>query len=176
MKIVRNILVLICLLAASAAFGCNTQTVTISEPTPEPTPTPAYTVDEKGNAIKPDGWALPKTTEKEKNLSKRKEKYQDGETAIVTVASYSIEYGEAHRVDFEEPYKQTGMTSVISRVEELSVGTGKVFCYVYWLVPYRDGHAIPTTTKAKLCDMDGDGKYELRGTGFGIVTVPDWAK
>lgn len=172
----RIILTSICLWLSSFALGCSTQTISVAEPTPDATPTPAYSTDDKGNAIKPGGWELPKTKAKEKGFSKRIGKYQDGTPANVTVASYNIEYGQAHRVEFEEPSKMTGMISVISRVEELSVGKGKVFCYVYWLVPYKNDKAIPVTTKAKLCDMDGDGKYELRGSGFGVDIVPDWAK
>lgn len=174
MRFNEYLLTLLCF-AAVAAIACNTQK-TINEPSPEPTPAPTFSSDEKGNGIKPDGWELPKTSAKEKVVSKRVEKYQDGSTAKVKVASYYIEYGEAHRVEFEEPSKLTGRMSVISRVEELSVGKGRVFCYVYSLVPYENGHAIPMTTKAKLCDMNGDGKYELRGSGFGTVTVPDWAR
>ena len=176
MILVRNILTSLCIWTAGFAFGCSTQTSTLIEPTPEPTPAPAYSTDEKGNGIKPGGWELPKTTSNGKDVSRLIGKYQDGTTANVRVASYYIEYGEAHRVEFDEPSTQTGKMSVISRVEELSIGKGRVFCYVYWLVPYENGHAIPMTTKAKLCDMDGDGKYELRGSGFGVVTVPDWAK
>ena len=61
----------------------------------------------------------------------------------------------------------------------MSVRKGPVFCYVFSFSPFDDegmGAEMAVTSRIKYCDMDGDGKYELKGNGLGRILVPDWAR
>ena len=76
---------------------------------------------------------------------------------------------------YDDPNKNNGNGSKIFKVEEYSVGRGKVFCYVYSISLISGGHPIAAATNLRHCDMDGDGIFELRGNGW-VATVPEWAK
>ncbi len=146
----------------------------------EPTTTAANTKGESGNEYKSTGWELPHPVAERKDRSEKDMQSQDGQKVKVSVVSYSISTDKENRTILSGPAYPGGMASVITHVDELSVGRGKVFCYVYSITPFTDegrGEAMAVTSKIKFCDVDGDGKYELRGDGlFGVIKVPDWAK
>ncbi|MEP6848362.1 MAG: hypothetical protein ABI999_05860 [Acidobacteriota bacterium] len=146
---------------------------------PAATATPATQKDEHGNFINPDGWTLPVIKETNKEKSTRIEKHQDGTTVKVSVVSYSIATDPDHRVVLEGPFRPGGQASVITSVAELSGRDGKAFCFIYTFSPFTDegrGEEMTVIAKSRLCDMDGDGKFELKGDGLGAVVVADWAK
>ncbi len=145
----------------------------------EPTATAANTKDENGNEYNSTEWELPQPVAERKDKSEKDLQYKDGQKVKVSIVSYFTSTKKEDRRILSGPFHPGGMAPVITAVEELSVGRGNVFCYVYSITPFTDegrGDAMAVTSKIKFCDVDGDGKYELRGNGFGVITVPDWAK
>jgi hypothetical protein len=66
----------------------------------------------------------------------------------------------------------------ISDVRELSGRDGKVFCYEYGASLFArnsNANGFSTATSYRLCDYDGDGKYEFNGSGYGFP-IPDWVR
>jgi len=179
MKLKRCSLAFLSLIIPMLWIGCNGDASPERSATPTVSPTPTITTDDKGNSINPEGWKLPVTMPEKKERSTRIGKYQDERTIRVDVVSYSVKTDKEHRIIFEGPYRPGGQASVITHVDELSVGGGKVFCFIYWFSPFTNeglGDEIGVTSAYKFCDMDGDGKYELKRNGFGMPIVPNWAK
>ena len=177
--IMRLALYLTFLFVASSFFGCRNNAITEQPVTPDPATTPAIAQDENGNSINPDGWTLPVTTPVKKDKFTWIRKYQDGRNVKVNVLSYSVDKYSDKRVILEGPHRPGGNAIVLTRVDELSVRGGKIFCFIYSVSPFTKeglGELIAVTSKYKFWDMDGDGKYELKGDGLGPVTVPNWAK
>ena len=88
------------------------------------------------------------------------------------VAEAALPYSEGG--DYKDYYEWR-----IYHVRELSGRDGKIFCYEYSASLFmRGGDAnsgMTTATSYRLCDYDGDGKYEFNGSGYKF-TVPDWVK
>ena len=149
------------------------------QPQAPDSPAATITKDDKGNSINPEGWTLPSVIAERKDKSTRQEKYQDGTTVKVGVLSYPAKTDREHRTILDGSYRPGGQASVVTRVNELSVRGGRVFCFIYWFSPFENegrGNEIGVTSAYKFCDMDGDGKYELKGNGLGLPIVPNWAK
>ncbi|HCA58485.1 MAG TPA: hypothetical protein DEP46_10915 [Blastocatellia bacterium] len=155
------------------------ETAAVAEPTAEPTRTPLppnVRKDSDGNLIKPDGWAIqeiiPKDTWKQKATGKTKK----GRTVIYNVLTITPEgWPVAEAGSPIEPQFEWR----ISHVSELSGRDGKIFCYEYGARLYgrnsNGNSAMATATSYRLCDYDGDGKYEFNGNLYPLI-VPEWVK
>jgi len=163
---------------ASEALHTN-QTKVVTETTPVPTRTPLppnVSEDADGNLIKPDGWPIQEIIPKETRRRPETGKTKKGRTVIFNVLSITPEGRPvAEAVSPNESDKEWR----IYEVDELSGRDGKIFCYVYGVTLFpRNGNSngFATASGYRLCDYDGDGKYELNGFIYPKLTVPDWVK
>ena len=147
---------------------------TLSEPTPTPN---LVRKDAEGNLIKDDGWEIQHIVPKQTERSWSKGKTRGGRTVRVRVVTLQP----------ESPVLATGLPphSIgslewrITEASELSGTAGKIFCYQYAARPFdKDivGNGVASITRYRLCDYDGDGKFEFNGWGFNTLVVPDWIK
>ncbi|MGD9587726.1 MAG: hypothetical protein AB7Q37_08460 [Pyrinomonadaceae bacterium] len=156
-----------------------------AEPTAAPTRTPLppnVRKDADGNLIKPDGWPIQEIIPKETRRRPETGKTRKGRTVIFNVLLITPEGRPV--AEAASPYSEKGAYAdyyewQISYVRELSGRDGKVFCYEYWASLFgKNGNAntaVTTATSYRLCDYDGDGKYEFKGWIYPI-TIPDWVK
>jgi hypothetical protein len=156
-----------------------------TEPTAAPTRTPLppnVRKDSEGNLIKPDGWPIQEIIPVDTWTRKMTGKTKKGRTVIYNASSITPEgrpVAEAatrysQNGAFEDVYERR-----ISSVSELSGRDGKIFCYEYAASLFsrnpNDNFGMTTATFYRLCDYDGDGKYEFNGFLYPL-TVPEWVK
>lgn len=144
---------------------------------PPRTPLPAnIRKDGEGNLINPDGWPIQEIITKEAKRRSEIGKNKSGKRIIYSVLSVTPEGRPVSEAasPVEDYYEWR-----INSVRELSGHGGKVFCYEYGASLFsRNGNensGMATGTSYRLCDNDGDGKYEFQGDGFKL-TIPDWVK
>lgn len=150
---------------------------------PPRTPLPANVrKDADGNLIKPDGWPIQEIIPEETRKRTETGKTRKGRIMIFNVLSITPQGRPV--AEAAAPYSENGVYIDhfewrISHVRELSGRDGKVFCYEYGASLFgRNGNgnsAMTTATSYRLCDYDGDGKYEFNGSGY-RWTVPDWVQ
>ncbi len=164
----------------------NTNEIKVAaEPTPAPTRTPLppnVREDADGNLIKADGWPIQKIIPKETRQRRETGKTEKGRTVIYNVRSITP---EGHPVaESASPYSENGAYENfyewrIRWLGELSGHDGRIFCYQYEATLFTKNMgpegAVATATSYRLCDYDGDGKYESNGSGYGFP-IPDWVK
>lgn len=138
--------------------------------------------DADGNLIKPDGWPIqeiiPEETRKRTEIGKtRKGRHVIYNVVLITPQGRAV-------AEAAPPYSENGVYIDhfewrIRYVRELSGRDGKIFCYEYEASLFgrngNDNSGMTTATSYRLCDYDGDGKYEFNGSGY-KWTVPDWVK
>ncbi len=157
----------------------------VAEPTAAPTRTPFPSnvrEDADGNLIKADGWPIQEIIPEETSRTKQTGKTKNGRTVIYNVLSITPAGGPEGRPIAEAiPAYSASTESRISNVSELSGSDGKVFCYVYRASLFAKvkranaNSALASSTYYRLCDYDGDGKFELKG--FKIrFPIPNWVK
>lgn len=132
--------------------------------------------DADGNLIKPDGWPIQEITPQETRRMTEAGKTSKGRIVLFNVLSVTPQGRPAtEAISPAESYYEWR----INHVRELSGRDGKVFCYVYWASLFmRNGNAnsaMSTATSYRLCDYDGDGKFEFNGDGYKF-TIPDWVR
>lgn len=172
--------------AVNEPTATNESTVAV-EPTAAPTRTPLppnVQEDAEGNLIKPDGWPIQEIIPKETRRMTAAGKTRKGRTVIYNEVLITPEGRPIAQA--AGPYSENGKSLEssyewrISTVSELSGRDGKIFCYDYAASLFgRNGDAnsaVATATSYRLCDYDGDGKYELNGFIYPLITIPDWVK
>jgi len=159
----------------------NLTTETPNAATRTPLP-PNVRKDADGNLIKPDGWPIQEIIPNETRKRTETGKTRKGRLVIYTVLLITPQGRPV--AEAAPPYSENGVYIDhfewrISHVRELSGRDGKVFCYEYGASLFsRNGDAnsgMTTATDYRLCDYDGNGKYEFNGSGY-KWTVPDWVK
>jgi len=161
------------------------ETAAVAEPTAEPTRTPLppnVREDADGNLIKADGWPIQEIVPEETSRTKQTGKTKNGRTVIYNVLSITPAGGpEGRPIAGAIPAYSASTEWRISNVSELSGSDGKVFCYAYQASLFariksaNANSAMATATSYRLCDYDGDGKYEFNGNLYPLK-VPDWVK
>lgn len=159
------------------------ETAAVAETTPAPTRTPLppnVRKDSEGNLIKPDGWPIQKIIPKDTWKRKATGKTKKGRTVIYNELSITPEgrpVAEAALPYSEEGVPENYYIWRIFSVSELSGRDGKIFCYAYSASLFDRAHnlGVATATLYRLCDYDGDGKYELNGFLYPLI-VPEWVK
>lgn len=158
---------------------------TIAEPSAIPTRTPFPTnvrKDAYGNLIKADGWPIQQIIPKETRRRTETGKTKKGRTVIYNVLLITPEGRPV--AEAAVPYSENGAFEDLYEwriyyVRELSGSDGKVFCYEYGasLFTRNDNHnsGVATATSYRLCDYDGDGKFEYNGQDA-TVAIPNWVK
>jgi hypothetical protein len=150
-------------------------------PTRTPLP-PNVRKDSGGNLIKPDGWPIQEIIPADTWTRKMTGKTKKGRT--VTYNASSITPQGRPVAEAATPYSQNGAFEDvyewrISYVRKLSGRDGKIFCYEYAASLFsrnpNDNFGMTTATFYRLCDYDGDGKYEFNGQKA-IFDVPDWVE
>lgn len=144
---------------------------------PPRTPLPAnIRKDGEGNLINPDGWPIQEIITKEAKRRSEIGKNKSGRRIIYSVLLITP---EGHPVSEAASPVEDYYEWRINSVSELSGRDGKVFCYEYGASLFtRNGNensGMATGTSYRLCDYDGDGKYEFNGGGFKF-SIPDWVK
>lgn len=152
--------------------SCSQKQQASNEIVPTPTPSP-ISEDENGNAINRDGWRIPVLEDEKKEKGTRKEIQEDGTELVIR----TIEYRPIVRVVADLPPHGRDADWMITQVTELSFKSQRPFCYEYSASPFiRGGNGIGVTVRYRICDYDGDGIYEFKGSGFRRTIVPAWAK
>ena len=158
------------------------ETSNISEPSVTPTWEPYATPpgvykNADGDLINPTGWEIQEIDPEKTRRYTKTGKTKKGRTVIYSVLSISLANRVASTAIFpEEPYFEWR----IRHVDELSGADGKVFCYEYEATLFsRNGNentAMATATSYRLCDYDGDGKFEFNGDVYPEYIIPNWVK
>lgn len=132
--------------------------------------------DADGNLIKPDGWPIQEIIPQETRRRTETGKTRKGRIVIFNVLSITPQGRPVSEAvsPVESHYEWR-----ISSIGELSGRDGKIFCYEYGASLFgrnvNGNSAMMTATSYRLCDYDGDGKYEFNGSGYKF-TIPDWVK
>lgn len=152
----------------------NVATETPTAPTRTPLP-PNVRKDADGNLIKPDGWPIQEIIPKETRRRTETGKTRKGRTVIYNVLSITPQNRPVTEAISPD---DTFYEWRISHVDELSGRDGKIFCYEYSASLFTrnsNANGFASATSYRLCDYDGDGKYEFNGSGYKF-TIPDWVK
>mgnify|MGYP000114844913 CR=1 FL=1 len=149
---------------------------TPTAPTRTPLP-PNVREDSDGNLIKRDGWPIQKIIPKETETSTETRKTRSGRNVTYNLLTITPE----NRLEAAviPPHETPSLEWRITEVAELSERGGKIFCYSYRAIPYprnSNANGMAEVTRYRLCDYDGDGKYEFNGSGFRNLNVPNWVK
>lgn len=160
--------------------GCrNPATVSLDIPSRvEPTPT-ASTVrrDDDGHLINDDGWKIPSILPRETKTLWSRGKTRNGRTVRIQVVDLVPE--SPVFADGLPPHGVNDLEWRITKVTELSDKDRRIFCYQYAARPFEkdmQGNGMASITYYRLCDYDGDGKFEFNGSGIGKLVIPDWVK
>ena len=165
------------LLIALTLSGCTKSYMKSFEPNvivTEPTATPAFK-DENVNLINDAGWEIPPYDRKDGDRYSRREKTARGESRKVTVWVFHVK--ERVVADIP-PHHAEHYEWLVTRVAELTGNDRRVFCFEItanpFLKEYNGNGMAASITRYRVCDQDGDGKFESKG--FVPLVVPGWVK
>lgn len=145
-----------------------------------PTPLPNTYIDERGNAIKQDGWLPPDITfGPVVGTSTGTAKVDDGTTVQIVVSQRGIVNTVIETPSASDTVNKQYASAKAVAATSLAISGKRPYCHVIALQRVRppesnDNSWVTGPLMVKYCDLNGDGIFETLPKEA-YLTVPQWA-